>query len=124
MDKLAEHEKIAALKQARETILALDNENRLLREKVAAYEKRERTRKLAGAMASKGLIDSAEMEKKAEELVNEPDLEVVEKAVSLVKEGSVKLGSVSSSATFSEGDGDEITAALSEHVMSKGGSPS
>lgn len=125
MEKLAAHEKLAAIREAAEAIRNLSQENDGLKEKLSSFQKKEQAQKLAMTMARKGLVSFDDIEKKAAELISgSEDLGVIEKALDLVKEGSIKLGSVSKDdeegAVSSSSKMDELTAILVDHALNKG----
>ena len=94
--KLASDEVAATLAQVGPTLRALSQENQELKEKVAAYMKRDRVEKIASEMEEKGLEPDTSREDKVNNLLGrgDDDLEVVERAIEM-SAPQVKLASVS-----------------------------
>ena len=94
MDKLSSDEVAAALYQVGPTLRALSYENRVLKEKVAAFQKRERVEKIAAAMEQKQLDHDTTYEQKVANLMSHHNLDVVEEAISM-SAPQIKLAAVS-----------------------------
>lgn len=83
----------------------LSNENVVLKEKLAYYQKRERVEKIATEMQRKGLDPDTSYEDKVRGLMDDGNLDVIEKAVNLqarqIKVASLDntLGNVSDAAS-------------------------
>jgi hypothetical protein len=96
MKKLASDKVAATLSQVGPTLRALSEENQTLKEKVAAFQKRDRVEKIATHMEAKELDPSSSREEKVAALSEQTDLDVVEKAIEL-SAPQIKLASVSDS---------------------------
>lgn len=88
MDKISKVQAGEMMKLAAENLRALSEENQALttetatlREKVAAYEKRERAEKIAKVMDEKGLEPEASTAEKVAGLMDRDNLDVVEEAI-------------------------------------------
>lgn len=78
------HEQIKEILSDTSTALRnLNNENVVLKEKLAYYQKRERVEKIASEMQRKGLDTDTSYDEKVRGLMDNGDLDVIEKAVSL-----------------------------------------
>jgi hypothetical protein len=107
MRKISNVEAGQMMKLAAENLRALSEENQDLREKVAAYEKRERAEKVAHLMEEKGLEPEASFDQKVDGLLQRDDLDVVERAVGL-SAPQMKIASVH------DGDTVEVEGGLSD----------
>jgi hypothetical protein len=94
MHKLSSDEVAAALSQVGPTLRALSEENEGLKEKLAAFQKKERVEKLASTMQRKGLNPETSLEEKVAALMQRDNLEVIEEAVSM-SAPQMKLAEVS-----------------------------
>ncbi len=94
MKKLASDKVAATLSQVGPTLRALSEENQTLKEKVAAFQKRDRVEKIATRMEAKQLDPSSSHEEKVAALLEHGDLNVVDKAIDL-SAPQIKLASVS-----------------------------
>jgi hypothetical protein len=83
MQKISSKDAAALLKQAGSSIRTLVQENKDLREKIAARDQEERVQKLAREMEEKGLSPDLSLEDKVASLRKAEDLDVTEKAVKL-----------------------------------------
>lgn len=92
--KLSSDEVAATLSQVGPTLRALSVENTGLKEKVAAYERKERVEKIASAMQEKGLDHDTSHAEKVESLMDSDDLDVVERAIEM-SAPQIKLATVS-----------------------------
>lgn len=107
MRKISNVEAGQMMKLAAENLRALSEENQDLREKVAAYEKRERAEKVAHLMEEKGLEPEASFDQKVDGLLQRDDLDVVERAVGL-SAPQMKIASVH------DGDNVEVEGGLND----------
>lgn len=83
MQKISSQDAASLLKQAGAAIRNLSKERSDLREKVAAFEKRERMEKIAREMEEKGLSSDLTFAQKVAALEKAPDLRVTEEAIKL-----------------------------------------
>lgn len=81
MNKLSSTKVAEVLGQVGPTLRALSEENSVLKEKVAHYERRDRVEKIASRMEEKNLDPETSYDDKVEALMGADDLGVVEKAV-------------------------------------------
>lgn len=113
----------AVLLKAADVIEKLGHENERLVEMLAHALHEKQALKIAREMAEKGLIAPDELDKKAQELAQEPDLGVVKKAVDLSQRG-FELGKVEKKASVEGMEGgelDPITEYLIGHIHGDSG---
>lgn len=111
-------EEQVALTKAASLIEKLGKEREQLIEMLASALHEKHAMKLAREMAERGLIAAEDMDKKASELVNEPDLGIVKKAIDLSQKG-FELGKVEKTASiegFENGELDPMTEYLAGYV--------
>ena len=94
MKKLSSDEVAATLSQVGPTLRALSEENVALKEKVAAFQHRERIEKIATVMESKGLNRDSSYEEKVASLQSHENLDAVEQAIQM-SAPQIKLAAVS-----------------------------
>jgi hypothetical protein len=92
--KLASDEVAATLAQVGPTLRALSEENQSLKEKVAAFEWRDRVETIANKMEAKDLDPDTTRAEKIAALMERDDLAVVEQAIEM-SAPQMKLASVS-----------------------------
>lgn len=104
-DKISMTKTASVLKTAGATIRRLNTENVELREKLAAFELKEKAQDLAKEAEAKGLWAEIEgVEKKAEHILrNSHKLPIIEEAIKM-SAASVSLGSLDGEALGSGGD--------------------
>lgn len=83
MNKIASTKVAQVLSQVGPALRALAQENHDLREKLAHYQKRDRAEKIASEMETKQLNPGTSFQEKVAQLMQQDDLQVVEKAVEL-----------------------------------------
>jgi hypothetical protein len=83
IDKLSHNQMREIFSDASLALRALNNENAELKEKLAFYQKRERVEKIASEMERKGLDPDTSYEEKINGLMDQGNLDVIEKAVNL-----------------------------------------
>lgn len=112
MNKLAEMVP-QVLEQVPTVLRALSEENQVLKEKVAFYQKRERVEKLASDMENKNLDPESTYDQKVEKLMLTPEdeVDVVERAVDLSAQ-QVKLASLSDHPGNPSDAGSQFEAAI------------
>lgn len=81
MEKISHAQLGQMFKTAADTIRTFSEENQQLKEKVAAFEKKERAEKIALAMEEKGLQPELTYQDKVAGLLRRENLDVVEEAV-------------------------------------------
>ncbi len=94
MEKLSSTKVAAVLSQVGPSLRALSEENQVLREKVAQFEKRARVQNIATKMEAKNLDPETSYDDKIEALMGADDLGVVEKAIDL-SAPQIKVASLS-----------------------------
>jgi len=92
MEKISSQKAKALLKQAGAAIRNLVDENRDLKEKIAAKERDERIVKIAQEMEEKGLNDELTIEAKVAALKEVENLDVTEEAIKLASPQSNMFG--------------------------------
>ena len=116
MNKISGMQAATVLRQAGQAVRKQAAENRILREKVAAYESRERCEKIAHALEEKNMHGELTFEEKVAHLAELPPSEMAayEKAVDLVAGGGVKLASV-----VDHTPSDRRTSRLGEFLLTR-----
>ena len=94
MNKISSEDAAATLAQVGPTLRALSAENEALQEKVAHYQKRDRAEKIASRMEDKQLDPDTSHAQKVDALMEQGDMDVVEKAVDL-SAPQIKLAAIS-----------------------------
>lgn len=115
MNKVSSAQAATVLRQAGTVFRKQAAENRFLREKVAAYEQKDRCEKIARALEEKSMHSELTFEEKVAHLSELPHAEMAayEKAVDLVVGGSVKL------ATVADHDMGRRTSRLGEFLLTR-----
>lgn len=117
MHKISSGEAASLLKQAGAAIRTLTSERIELRQKLAAYERRERAEKIAREMEEKGLQDDLTFEQKVAAIQKAQNLDVTEEAVKLAAPQGRVFGNVGDDQPGSNG-----VSAL-EHFIATGEDP-
>ncbi len=94
MNKLSSEKVADVLSQVGPALRALSSENQSLKEKVAFYERRERATKIASEMEAKNLDPDSSHDEKIQRLMENEDLDVVEKAIDM-SAPQIKLAALS-----------------------------
>lgn len=94
MEKIASTKVAGILSQVGPTLRALSDENCALKEKLAFFEKKDRVEKIASQMEAKHLNTDSNYSEKVARLMNEDNLDVMEKAIEL-SAPQVKLAALS-----------------------------
>lgn len=92
--KISSEDAAATMVQVGPALRALSTENVELRTKVAHYEKRERAEKIASQMEEKDLNPDTTHEQKVDSLMENGDMNVVERAIEM-SAPQIKLASLS-----------------------------
>lgn len=116
MEKLSNVQVGEMMKLAASSLRSLAEENQELKEKVAAFELKERVEKIASQMEDKGLNPELSFEEKVSSLMRKDNLDAVEEAIGM-SAPQTKLASLSDSGqVVVEGSGnsaeDHFAAAL------------
>jgi DNA polymerase I-like protein with 3'-5' exonuclease and polymerase domains len=105
MDKISNQQAAALTKVAASTLRALSEENTVLREKVASYERQNRAEKIAAMMEEKGINTDLDYSAKVASIMERDDLTVLEEAVGM-SAPQMKLASVHEDGVEVESTGD------------------
>jgi hypothetical protein len=106
------------LVKAAAVIETLGKQNDWLTEQLAIALHEKQATKLAHTMVDKGLIAATDLEKKASELTQDQNLDIVKKAIEL-NEAGFNLGSLEKQATVEGSEGaelDPLTQYLVDHI--------